>query len=203
MSASAARRCPWWPLRAEATAARQQVPAETRHPGLPLRDPARRRSSSTLHRHRARHRRASPLTTSTARSLPRGPGRSRRRLRLRLACAHPRRGHAHRARGAPLRRGARLGRGRARRGPSTPTAASRPETAAARARPGSAPTPPASRALYFEEPTLAKVQIPDGFDNRARRFVGQFLTMGRPPERRADARRAAPTIPQNDGQPRR
>lgn len=45
----------------------------------------------------------------------------------------------------------------------------------------------ASPIVYFEEPTLAKVQLPDdkpplGFDNRSSPFVGQFLVIGRNPE---------------------
>ncbi|MFL5320857.1 MAG: hypothetical protein ACJ790_14440 [Myxococcaceae bacterium] len=39
-----------------------------------------------------------------------------------------------------------------------------------------------SPVIYFEEPTLAKIQIPDGFDNRSSPFVGQFMTVGRNPE---------------------
>ena len=40
----------------------------------------------------------------------------------------------------------------------------------------------ASQAVFFEEPTLAKIQRPDGFDNRASPFEGQFMTLGRRPE---------------------
>jgi hypothetical protein len=37
--------------------------------------------------------------------------------------------------------------------------------------------------VYFEEPTLSRVQEPDSYnDNRGSPFVGQFLTVGRPPE---------------------
>lgn len=39
-----------------------------------------------------------------------------------------------------------------------------------------------SPVVYFEEPTLAKVQIPDGFDNRSSPFIGQFMVIGRNPE---------------------
>jgi hypothetical protein len=40
-------------------------------------------------------------------------------------------------------------------------------------------TPP----IYFEEPTLARVQEPDSYnDNRGSPFAGQFLTVGRAPE---------------------
>ncbi|MEN9798946.1 MAG: hypothetical protein RL653_2642 [Pseudomonadota bacterium] len=40
----------------------------------------------------------------------------------------------------------------------------------------------ASQPLFFEDPTLAKIQFPDGFDNRSSPFVGQFMTLGRRPE---------------------
>ncbi|MBM4381671.1 MAG: hypothetical protein FJ086_20580, partial [Deltaproteobacteria bacterium] len=40
----------------------------------------------------------------------------------------------------------------------------------------------ASQAVFFEEPTLAKIQLPDGYDNRTSPFVGQFMTLGRRPE---------------------
>jgi hypothetical protein len=52
------------------------------------------------------------------------------------------------------------------------------------------PTPPdkwtyatgLSPVVYFEEPTLAKLQIPDQPDNRSSPLVGEFLTVGRRPE---------------------
>jgi hypothetical protein len=39
-----------------------------------------------------------------------------------------------------------------------------------------------SPVVYFEEPTIAKIQIPDGFDNRSSPFIGQFMVIGRNPE---------------------
>lgn len=39
-----------------------------------------------------------------------------------------------------------------------------------------------SPVVYFEEPTLAKIQMPDGFDNRSSPFVGQFMKVGENPE---------------------
>lgn len=39
-----------------------------------------------------------------------------------------------------------------------------------------------SPAVFFEDPTIAKIQIPDGFDNRSSPLVGEFLTIGKNPE---------------------
>ena len=39
-----------------------------------------------------------------------------------------------------------------------------------------------SQVIYFEEPTIAKVQVPDGQDNRSSPLVGEFLTIGKRPE---------------------
>lgn len=39
-----------------------------------------------------------------------------------------------------------------------------------------------SDTLYFQEPTLAAIQTPQGFDNRSSPFVGSFVTIGRAPE---------------------
>ncbi|MBL8949380.1 MAG: hypothetical protein JNK82_01295 [Myxococcaceae bacterium] len=39
-----------------------------------------------------------------------------------------------------------------------------------------------SPVVYFEEPTLAKVQVPDGLDNRSSPLIGEFLTIGKRPE---------------------
>jgi hypothetical protein len=39
-----------------------------------------------------------------------------------------------------------------------------------------------SKAVFFEDPTIAKIQIPDGFDNRSSPFVGEFMTIGKTPE---------------------
>ncbi len=58
-----------------------------------------------------------------------------------------------------------------------------------------------SPTVFFEEPTLAKVQIPDGFDNRSSPLVGQFLTIGRNPESGGVVRQSCANDPKNDGQP--
>jgi hypothetical protein len=39
-----------------------------------------------------------------------------------------------------------------------------------------------SDTLFFQEPTLAAVQTPQGYDNRSSPFVSQFVTIGRAPE---------------------
>lgn len=39
-----------------------------------------------------------------------------------------------------------------------------------------------SPAVFFEDPTIAKIQIPDGFDNRSSPFTGEFITIGKNPE---------------------
>jgi hypothetical protein len=39
-----------------------------------------------------------------------------------------------------------------------------------------------SKVVLFEEPTLAKAQQPDAFDNKFSPFMGQFLKIGRAPE---------------------
>ncbi len=54
--------------------------------------------------------------------------------------------------------------------------------------------------LWFEEPTLAKVQIPDGDDNRSSPLVGEFLTIGRPGEA-GKLVQSCPNDPANNGQP--
>ncbi|MBX5481775.1 MAG: hypothetical protein IRZ16_08025 [Myxococcaceae bacterium] len=56
-----------------------------------------------------------------------------------------------------------------------------------------------SEPVWFEDPTLAKVQIPDDFDNRTSPFVGQFLTIGRPPEGGTVLRQSCPDDPEHDG----
>lgn len=58
-----------------------------------------------------------------------------------------------------------------------------------------------SPALYFEEPTLAKVQIPDGFDNRSSPLVGEFLSIGKAPESGERLVQSCALDPQRDGQP--
>jgi len=39
-----------------------------------------------------------------------------------------------------------------------------------------------SPIVFFEEPTIAKLQLPDGFDNRSSPLVGEFITIGKRPE---------------------
>lgn len=58
-----------------------------------------------------------------------------------------------------------------------------------------------SSAVLFEEPTLAKVQLPDGFDNRSSPFLGQFLTIGRSPEAGAPLLHNCLPDDPNNGQP--
>ncbi len=58
-----------------------------------------------------------------------------------------------------------------------------------------------SPQIYFEEPTLAKVQIPDGFDNRSSPLVGEFLTIGKNPESGEQLLQSCANDPQRDGQP--
>ncbi len=58
-----------------------------------------------------------------------------------------------------------------------------------------------SPVVYFEEPTIQKVQIPDGFDNRSSPLVGQFLTIGRPPESGKVSAQSCADDPANDGKP--
>ncbi len=58
-----------------------------------------------------------------------------------------------------------------------------------------------SPTVFFEEPTLAKVQIPDGFDNRSSPLVGQFLVIGRNPESGSISRQSCAVDTVNDGQP--
>lgn len=57
-----------------------------------------------------------------------------------------------------------------------------------------------SPILYFEEPTLAKVQIPDGHDNRTSPLVGQFLTIGKNPDSNARLLHSCTDDPERDGQ---
>ena len=58
-----------------------------------------------------------------------------------------------------------------------------------------------SPVIYFEEPTLATVQIPDGADNRSSPLVGQFLTIGKTPESGERLLQACTDDPKRDGQP--
>lgn len=57
-----------------------------------------------------------------------------------------------------------------------------------------------SESLWFEEPTIQAVQIPDMLDNRTSPFVGQFLTIGKSPEAGGPIRHTCPDDPENDGQ---
>lgn len=60
-----------------------------------------------------------------------------------------------------------------------------------------------SPAIFFEEPTLAKVQQPTDFDNRTSPFTGQFITVGRSPESgtgQVQEQNCTPGDP-NDGKP--
>jgi hypothetical protein len=52
---------------------------------------------------------------------------------------------------------------------------------------------------WFEDPTLQTLQLPDGFDNKCSPFVGQFMTVGRPPESGSILRQSCPDDPENDG----
>ncbi len=58
-----------------------------------------------------------------------------------------------------------------------------------------------SPLIYFEEPTLAKVQIPDGFDNRSSPLVGEFLTIGKTPASGEQLVQSCSDDPQRDGKP--
>ena len=58
-----------------------------------------------------------------------------------------------------------------------------------------------SQQLFFEEPTLAKVQIPDGFDNRSSPLVGEFLSIGKNPESGERLLQSCTFDPQRDNQP--
>lgn len=58
-----------------------------------------------------------------------------------------------------------------------------------------------SPILYFEEPGLAVVQYPDGYDNRSSPFVGEFLTIGRLPESGELLLESCADDPSHDGQP--
>ncbi len=58
-----------------------------------------------------------------------------------------------------------------------------------------------SPQIFFEEPTLAKVQIPDGFDNRSSPLVGEFLTIGKNPESGEQLLQSCPSDPQRNGEP--
>ncbi len=174
-----------------------------RHAGLPLRQ-SPRRGGDRLRRHRARRERPPAHDLHRAGLLPRRPGRPLRRLPARWAQADRRRGAA--APCAPCTSTARCACGWTTRRPSPIYAdggAGRHAGALPRASQPTAATPPGlSPTVFFDDPTLRALQIPDGFDNRSSPLVGEFVTVGQEPRvRRAAARRAAPTIPARDGQP--
>ncbi len=58
-----------------------------------------------------------------------------------------------------------------------------------------------SQVIYFEEPTIANVQLPDGFDNTTSPLIGQFLTIGRPPENGQQLVQSCSDDPERDGKP--
>ncbi|MHB8876821.1 MAG: single stranded DNA-binding domain-containing protein [Myxococcaceae bacterium] len=58
-----------------------------------------------------------------------------------------------------------------------------------------------SPVIYFEDPTLAHVQIPDGADNRSSPLVGQFLTVGKEPESGSSLIQSCTDDTVNDGKP--
>ncbi|MBF5041432.1 hypothetical protein FGE12_03470 [Aggregicoccus sp. 17bor-14] len=58
-----------------------------------------------------------------------------------------------------------------------------------------------SPAVLFDEPSLAAVQQPDGFDNKSSPFVGQFVKIGRAPEAGAPLLHHCLPGDPNDGQP--
>ena len=55
-----------------------------------------------------------------------------------------------------------------------------------------------SQVVMFEEPTIAKIQIPEIADNKTSPFIGQFLTIGRPPEN-GGLKQSCEKDPENDG----
>jgi hypothetical protein len=58
-----------------------------------------------------------------------------------------------------------------------------------------------SQPIYFEDPTIARVQTPDGVDNRTSPLVGQFLTIGKDPQSGSTLIQSCVDDPANDGQP--
>lgn len=58
-----------------------------------------------------------------------------------------------------------------------------------------------SETIWFEDPSIQAVQIPDTLDNRTSPFVGQFITIGRAPESGDLLRHTCPDDPENDGKP--
>lgn len=57
-----------------------------------------------------------------------------------------------------------------------------------------------SPIIYFEEPTLAKLQVPDGADNRSSPLVGEFLTIGKRPESGMKQLQSCANDPARNGQ---
>ncbi len=57
-----------------------------------------------------------------------------------------------------------------------------------------------SQTVYFEEPTLAKVQIPDQVDNRSSPLVGEFITIGKRPESGMKLLQSCASDPDRNGQ---
>ncbi|MBK7860504.1 MAG: hypothetical protein IPJ65_18225 [Archangiaceae bacterium] len=57
-----------------------------------------------------------------------------------------------------------------------------------------------SPIVYFEEPTLARLQIPDDLDNRSSPLVGEFLTIGKRPESGSKQLQSCTNDPARDGQ---
>lgn len=53
--------------------------------------------------------------------------------------------------------------------------------------------------VWFEDPTLQTLQRPEGFDNKCSPFVGQFMTVGRPPESGTILTQNCEDDPENDG----
>lgn len=56
-----------------------------------------------------------------------------------------------------------------------------------------------SAVEWFEDPTLASVQITDGFDNTTSPLQGQFLSIGRPPGSGSARVESCPDDPEHDG----
>lgn len=59
----------------------------------------------------------------------------------------------------------------------------------------------ASPTVFFDDPTLQALQVPDGFDNRSSPLVGAFVTVGRNPESGGALLQSCPDDPRRDGKP--
>jgi len=57
-----------------------------------------------------------------------------------------------------------------------------------------------SQVVYFEEPTISKIQVPDMVDNRSSPLVGEFLTIGRQPESGSKLLQSCAFDPDRNGQ---